>query len=212
LTLSAPTGSAAMLIDGYTIHTLTFLPKRRLSVKQTDLESIWQAIKYLILDEASLMLAKLLSQVSERICQEKAWDKSAWDKPFGGVNIIFAGDVGQLHPPKSNASYGYKLVKKLAPATTQTIKGQTALHGAFLWQQVNTVVELKQNWRAKQDASFIELLNRIRVGQACKIALNSNCPNDYDILKSHLLSTIKKIQLSNLRVLGMPLSLSLRRF
>ncbi|KAG2744809.1 hypothetical protein P692DRAFT_20742698, partial [Suillus brevipes Sb2] len=27
LTLSAPTGSAAILIDGYTIHALTFLPK-----------------------------------------------------------------------------------------------------------------------------------------------------------------------------------------
>ncbi|KAG1868402.1 hypothetical protein F4604DRAFT_1488627, partial [Suillus subluteus] len=27
LTLSAPTGSAAVLIDGYTIHTLMFLPK-----------------------------------------------------------------------------------------------------------------------------------------------------------------------------------------
>ncbi|KAG1788112.1 uncharacterized protein HD556DRAFT_1245752, partial [Suillus plorans] len=27
LTLSAPTGSAAVLIDGYTIHALTFLPK-----------------------------------------------------------------------------------------------------------------------------------------------------------------------------------------
>ncbi|KAG1856606.1 hypothetical protein C8R48DRAFT_547240, partial [Suillus tomentosus] len=27
LTLSAPTGSAAVLIDGYMIHALTFLPK-----------------------------------------------------------------------------------------------------------------------------------------------------------------------------------------
>ncbi|KAH7912388.1 hypothetical protein BJ138DRAFT_989776, partial [Hygrophoropsis aurantiaca] len=27
LLLSAPTGSAAVLIDGYTIHALTFLPK-----------------------------------------------------------------------------------------------------------------------------------------------------------------------------------------
>ncbi|KAG2738981.1 hypothetical protein P692DRAFT_20660447, partial [Suillus brevipes Sb2] len=27
LTLSAPTGSAAVLIDGYTIHALTFLPR-----------------------------------------------------------------------------------------------------------------------------------------------------------------------------------------
>ncbi|KAG1811911.1 hypothetical protein EV424DRAFT_1275663, partial [Suillus variegatus] len=69
--------------------------------------------------------------------------------PYGGVNLIFAGDFGQLRPPKSNALYSYKLVKNLAPATMQTIKGQSALHGAFLWRQVDTVVELKQNWRAK---------------------------------------------------------------
>ncbi|KAG1839205.1 hypothetical protein DFJ58DRAFT_667899, partial [Suillus subalutaceus] len=65
LTLSAPTGSAAVLIDGYMIHALTFLPKCHLPVNQTDLESIWRAIEYLVLDEASLMSAELLSQVSE---------------------------------------------------------------------------------------------------------------------------------------------------
>lgn len=55
------------------------------------------------------------------------------NKPFGGVNVIFAGDFGQLRPQKSNALYSYGLVKRLAPATMQTITGQAALHGAFLW-------------------------------------------------------------------------------
>ncbi|KAG1828294.1 hypothetical protein EV424DRAFT_1318595, partial [Suillus variegatus] len=41
LTLSAPTGSAAVLIEGYTIHALTFLPKRQCPIKQHELESIW---------------------------------------------------------------------------------------------------------------------------------------------------------------------------
>ncbi|KAG2133020.1 hypothetical protein DEU56DRAFT_739184, partial [Suillus clintonianus] len=95
------------------------------------------------------MSADLLSSVSQRICQAKSWDESSHDKPLGGVNVIFAGDFGQLRPPKSNALYSYKLVKQLAPATLQTIAGQAALHDAFLWRQVSTVVELKQNWRAK---------------------------------------------------------------
>jgi hypothetical protein len=82
LTLSAPTGSAAVLIDGYTIHALAFLPRKQMPIKQHDLEFIWQAVEYFILDEASLMSAELLSQVSDHICQAKSWDNTAKDKPF----------------------------------------------------------------------------------------------------------------------------------
>ncbi|KAG1787043.1 hypothetical protein EV424DRAFT_1340307 [Suillus variegatus] len=67
------------------------------------------------------------------MCQAKLWYKSAQNKPFGGVNVIFVGDFGQLCPPKFNVLYSYKLVKKLASATRQIIDGQTALHGTFLW-------------------------------------------------------------------------------
>jgi hypothetical protein len=194
LTLSAPTGSAAVLIDGYTIHALTFLPKRHAPIKQHELEYIWRTVRYLILDEVSLMSAELLSQISEQIRQAKSWDESAHDKPYGGVNIIFAGDFGQLRPPKSNALYSYKLVKNLAPVTTQKIGGQGALHGAFLWRQVDTVVELHQNWRAKEDPQFVEMLNRIRVGQVRKFAIEvggTTHASDYDVLKTRLLSNIK---------------------
>ncbi|KAF8443746.1 hypothetical protein L210DRAFT_3395916 [Boletus edulis BED1] len=40
LLLSAPTGCAAVLIDGYTIHALTFLPGGESVAKQSDLEAI----------------------------------------------------------------------------------------------------------------------------------------------------------------------------
>ncbi|KAG1788904.1 hypothetical protein EV424DRAFT_1476447 [Suillus variegatus] len=146
LTLSAPTGSAAVLIDGYTIHALTFLPKR-------EVPYIWRTIEYLILDEASLLSAELLSQVSHRICQAKSWDETARDKPFGGVN---------LRPPMSNALY----------RTIQTVKGQSALH-----------VELKQNWQARDDAAFVEMLNRIRLGKVRKIAIDRHNASDYDVFK-----------------------------
>lgn len=191
LTLSAPTGSAAVLIDGYTIHALTFLPKREVPVKQHDLEYIWRTIEYLILDEASLLSAELLSQVSHRICQAKSWDETARDKPFGGVNVIFAGDLGQLRPPMSNALYSFKLVDKLGPGTIQTVKGQSALHGAFLWCQIDVVVELKQNWRARDDAAFVEMLNRIRLGKVRKIAIDRHNASDYDVLKTRLLPEIQ---------------------
>ncbi|KAG2056727.1 hypothetical protein BDR06DRAFT_879341, partial [Suillus hirtellus] len=90
-------------------------------------------VEYPILDEALLLSAELLSQVSHCICQAKSWDETTRNKPFGGVNVIFAGDLGQLCPLKSNALYSHKLVNQLSPSTTQTIRGQTALYGALLW-------------------------------------------------------------------------------
>lgn len=116
-----PTGSAAVLIEGYTIHALMFLPKHQQSIKQHQLELIWRTMDFLILDEASLISAKLLSQVCQRISQAKSWNDSVKDKPFGGVNMIFAGNIGQSHPPKSSATYSYKLVKELTPSTSHTI-------------------------------------------------------------------------------------------
>ncbi|KAG2738980.1 hypothetical protein P692DRAFT_201730298 [Suillus brevipes Sb2] len=71
------------------------------------------------------------------------------------------------------------------------MKGQTALHGAFLWRQVDVVVELKQNWRAKDDEAFIEMLNRIRLGKVRKIALDDDHPTDYNTLKARILSQLK---------------------
>ncbi|KAG1726070.1 uncharacterized protein EDB91DRAFT_1239688 [Suillus paluster] len=127
-----------VLINGYTIHSLTFLPKR----------PMWRT--------ASLMSTELLSEVS--------WDESVTFKPFG--------DIGQLRPPKSNAVYRL--------ATAQSVHRQTALHGAFLWQQVGKVVELKQNWHAKEDPVFVAMLECIRKGHARRIASDDGTQHSPD--------------------------------
>ncbi|KAJ7233473.1 hypothetical protein C8J57DRAFT_1382083 [Mycena rebaudengoi] len=60
--LSAPTGCAAVLIDGYTIHALTFLHKRKDEKKglhTQELTSIWKEIRYLVIDEISMVSAQL---------------------------------------------------------------------------------------------------------------------------------------------------------
>ena len=112
LLLSAPTGCAAILINGYTIHALTFLPGRQTASNKTKLENIWVLVKYLILDETSMLSAELLSQVSERISNAKAIHPENQDKSFGGMNIIFGGDMGQLRPVIGSALYAYNLVSK----------------------------------------------------------------------------------------------------
>ncbi|KAG1851054.1 hypothetical protein DFJ58DRAFT_716736 [Suillus subalutaceus] len=141
---NAPTRSTAVFINGYTIHAMTFLPKRQVPIKQED----------------------PVFCLSNQISQAKSWDASTRDKSFGGINVIFWGDIGQLRPPKSNALYSHVLVNRLTPATTQTIKGQSALHGAFCGS--------RQNWQAKDDAAFTK---------KCAVGLTDQ--SDYDTLKSH---------------------------
>jgi len=101
-TVSAPTSCAAVLIGGYTIHALTFLPKSKHSPKQLDLELVWRLVKYLVIDEISMIDSALLSQISHRISIGRAFDEKAQGLPFGGVNVIFTGDMGHCVLLKRN--------------------------------------------------------------------------------------------------------------
>jgi ATP-dependent DNA helicase PIF1 len=166
LQVTAPTGCAAVLIRGHTIHSLTFLPKGRGQVNQTDLEDIWKNIAYLIIDKISLVSARLLSDVSQQLCLTKSADHETATKPFSGINVVMTGDFGQLKPVKDQALFSYQLVGRLQPNVVDMVAGQSALHGAYLWRQVNKVVELRQNWCAHTDPAFVALLGCVRLGNA----------------------------------------------
>lgn len=166
LLLSAPTGIAAVLISGYTIHSLTLLPKSAHRPDVQTLSEIWGTVQWLVLDEISMVSAKLLSQISHQISIAKGLSPDTEGKPFGGVNIIFSGDFGQLRPVRQQPLFSHELVSRISINTAQTITGQTALHGAYLWRQIDTVVQLRKNLRHQTDPRFSNLLQRVRFGKA----------------------------------------------
>ena len=45
---------------------------------------------------------------------------------------------------KTFALFSYELVNKLKPNVVQLEKGQSAIHGPYLWQLVNPVIDLKK--------------------------------------------------------------------
>src|SRR5882762_1312245 len=67
------------------------------------------------------------------------------NKPFGGKNIILAGDFAQL--PPTNGSPLYSDVGSKTQNTTMSKREQESTIGKILWHQITIVVILTQNMR-----------------------------------------------------------------
>ncbi|KAJ7147461.1 hypothetical protein C8R43DRAFT_1088522 [Mycena crocata] len=97
--------------------------------------------------------------------------------PFGGINIIFAGDFAQL-PPVGETKLFSKVGTDKESASGP--KGQANIMGKLLWLSINSVVMLKQIERIRKRRNeitgeldeadpeaikFVQLLSRLREGR-----------------------------------------------
>ncbi len=189
--VAAPTGAAAILVGGHTIHALTFLPDGKKRKDLSELVAVWKHVRYLICDEISMVGALFMCQVSKRLQQAKG-DEGEWaEGPFGGVNVIFTGDFAQLKPVKQPSLYCHRYVRSPGLAECQSHDGVGALMGVYLWRLVKTVVMLKWNQRQTGDPIYAALLERIRVG-ACVVDKTSGSLSDLELLRSRELSRIRR--------------------
>jgi len=116
----ASQNTMAALIGGATIHTWGTIPvnatdaSNKVQTKHADgdvddlfLKAL--SIRFLIIDEvstASPMLLGLLDAYLRRACCRHPYAKQGRRKrPFGGINVIFAGDFWQLPPVRANAIF-----------------------------------------------------------------------------------------------------------
>ena len=134
------------------------LPKSKWVPNQNELENIWQVVNYLVIDEISMILAKLLSKISARMTQAQSWNPPSTTLPFG-VNLILTSDFGQLQPMHVLSLFSHKLIDNCSPNISHKAPGQLVLHGASLWQQVSKVVELKKYFHVVHDQKFVNLLS-----------------------------------------------------
>ncbi|KAG1837382.1 hypothetical protein DFJ58DRAFT_846518 [Suillus subalutaceus] len=98
-------------------------------------------------------LIAMWQNIHEALCQAK--ENLA---PFGGINIVFAGDFAQLPPVGQRG-----LHCKVNTYTATTTKGQKAMFGKLLWLSISTIVLLKIVMRQTGDhnACFVEVLGRL---------------------------------------------------
>ena len=195
--VGAPTGAAALLIGGHTIHSLTMLPDGPGRDFQ-ELCKIWEGVDYLVIDEVSMVGARFLSQLNSRLMRAKGYSDTDNSLPFGGINVIFTGDFGQLRPVRDPPLYSHSLVSNPEIKTYWTKGGVGALIGASLWRLVNTVVLLKINQRQAGDKAYGELLSRIRVGKA-KITVGDGSPSDFAVLKTRYADRLVANNTTNLQ-------------
>jgi ATP-dependent exoDNAse (exonuclease V) alpha subunit len=96
----APTGVAALNVQGQTIHSFFGFPPRIVTPKEAsqkvarkDLLRMYQNLEVLIVDEISMVRADMLDGMDKflRVNRENF-------RPFGGVQVVFFGDLFQLPP------------------------------------------------------------------------------------------------------------------
>lgn len=151
----APTGVAALNVEGQTIHSFFLIPPNitpdkvldhKLSDKRKKLIS---SIDMIIIDEASMLRADLLDCIDVSLRHHRKEDSL----PFGGVQMVFIGDLYQLPPVVVGSEERELFRTHYQSPYFFSAKSLQELELYFL--------ELEKIYRQKDD-NFISLLNKVR--------------------------------------------------
>ncbi|KAF5366432.1 hypothetical protein D9758_009766 [Tetrapyrgos nigripes] len=160
----APTGNAAALLAGSTYHYMFGINSKsegeNHSTSIPQICSRLEGVNYIFLDEVSMLSCKDMYKISAKL----ALALSMPHLPFGGMNMIFAGDFGQLPPAiggESVALYSHSIGQSPKSRSDQ----ENAI-GQHLWHQVTTVVMLRKNMRqtetSENDDNYRKALENMR--------------------------------------------------
>lgn len=173
----APTGIAAMNVGGQTIHSFFGLPFEAIGPKTIFEVSREKrdTLKYtdtIIIDEASMVRSDWVDGI-DRFLRSLMETHS----PFGGKQVVFVGDLFQLPPVLKYGTADYELLCDMYGC------GMPYFYKANVMKRMNLPkIEFLKVYRQK-DSKFLEILNRMRVGE--------NTGDDLSILNQHVSSDDK---------------------
>ena len=150
----APTGVAALNVKGQTIHSFfKFKPNitlnlvKRLRAAEEE-GTLYQKLDAIVIDEVSMVRADLLDCVDKFL----RLNGPDIDRPFGGLQMIFIGDLYQLPP----------VVTGIEKAGFKLLYPTPYFYSAAVFQNFEMeFLELEKIYR-QHDPTFINLLNSIR--------------------------------------------------
>ena len=160
----APTGIAAINVGGSTIHSFFRLPPKVIEssmiTRNSKLGKIAKNLDTLIIDEISMVRADLLDAIDYSL----RLHRFNMDIPFGGVQVIFFGDLMQL-PPVVQGTEMFNYFE-------DTYHGPYFFNSKVFPELDLQLIELTQVYR-QTDKSFIDLLDKIRTNKVGEKELNS---------------------------------------
>ncbi len=164
----APTGIAALNAGGVTIHSFFQLPfgphvpgaastDQRFKVNEQKRKLI-RTLELIVIDEISMVRADLLDAVDDALRRLRHCPD-----PFGGVQMLLIGDLQQLSPVAKDEEWA---LLRNHYASPYFFDSQVLRRCEF------ATVELTRVYR-QSDAHFLDLLNRVRSGDASPDTLSA---------------------------------------
>ncbi|KAF5128332.1 ATP-dependent DNA helicase pif1 [Metarhizium anisopliae] len=154
---AARTGVAGNQISGTTLHSLLHLPinkdfKPLSAVDKAQLQKKLRDIKYLIIDEKSMLGLRQLSWIDDRLREAFPHRNEEF---FGGLNILLVGDFFQLPPVLQKPLYYDKEVQGVE------IKGRNA----YRHFDKSVFLKIVQRQRGDEQKAFRTALGELRLLQ-----------------------------------------------
>jgi len=187
----APTGVAAILVGGQTMHSK---PGPGIAESSESFKNMWAHKKYwrhvktLVLDEISMVDAEFLDWIEAHVRMMVGLNRAEFgngnaEKAFGGMQLIFCGDFCQLPPiPSSSTSLRQPAVLRnwqianapehatVVPVGLKELKGKWCFQTAT-WRDAHfEAVQLQRSFRTG-DEILLAALHELRVGRAAHPAV-----------------------------------------
>jgi ATP-dependent DNA helicase PIF1 len=156
--LLAPTGMAALKISGQTIHSFFGFPPKVLSeedIKVSSKRDLYRAFDTIVIDEISMVRTDMLDAIDQFL----RLNGKDMQKPFGGIQMVFFGDLYQLPPVVSDEDETMYLASNY--------DGSFFFAAHVLEHLAMEKLELTKVFR-QNDQQFIDALNAIRTSTANK--------------------------------------------
>lgn len=157
----APTGVAAVNAGGQTIHSFFRLPMGSLTPDSNTRKSIisrynkrhlnlLRSLELIIIDEVSMLRSDVVDMIDMILRRVRMADVL----PFGGVQMLFVGDLFQLEP----------VVTLRESEVLQRYYGTSFFFGALAFKAAAPIIISLEKVYRQQDKLFIDFLDSVRTG------------------------------------------------
>ncbi len=150
----APTGVAALNVKGQTIHSFFGFPPKILNksdIKKRRYRKLYEKMEVLVIDEISMVRADILDNIDYFLQINRNNPL-----PFGGVQMVFFGDMFQLPPV---------VAKQEEKMILNSLYDSPYFFSAHIMQHFDIeMLELNKVYR-QDERHFIRLLDSVRLNQ-----------------------------------------------